>query len=394
MVGLAATGAQADDLGATTKFSGYGTLAGTVSNDSNAGFRNGWSQGKGAGSDLDLGVDSRFGVQSVTSFGQDVSVTAQLLAKRRRTDSSLNSNKDFDIGMEWLYAQYNVTPDLNVRLGRVVLPAYMISDSRNVGYAQPWLRAPLDVYTGQPLTNVDGVQLLWRHAIGPAIFTFQPSFGSSPYNISIGSSTTSAAVLDTTAKHVLGLNASLEWNDWLFRLGQVRGTSPLSLDLIGPQLGTSLPAANFDLKDRFTSAGMQYDNGKALFMAEITRRREGDMPAASSAYAGVAGAGLAATIWDMGVAGKPLAATTAWYVAGGWHFNQLLPVLAVGQYKDELLKVKYHSLDASLRYDLRTNVALKMQVSRYQANDSNAFLNPTTDAKRITVVAFGMDFVF
>lgn len=402
VVGLSAmVGAHADDNAITTKFSGYGTLAGTVSSDANAGFRAGWWQGKGAGSDLDLGVDSRLGLQGVTTFSPNLSATGQLLIERRRTDSAADSNKDFDIGVEWLYGQYNITSDLNVRLGRVVLPAFMISDSRNVGYAQPWLRAPLEVYAGMPLSNLDGVQLTWRENIGPAILTLQPSFGSSSNNISVGQGGQPLFVLAETSKHVMSLNASLEYGSWTARVGQVRGTSPLSMDILGPKFGTTLDPINYNMKDRFTTAGLQFDNGSALFMTEFARRRQNGLPGTPPAsYSTVTvPTPLSPTtpvsmIYAAQLAGKPLAASTAWYVAGGWHFSQFLPVLAIGQFKDDLTRTKYHSVDASLRYDVRSNVALKAQISSYDARDGNAFLNASTQSKHITVYAMGVDFVF
>ena len=52
MVGLAATGAHADDSGFSNKFSGYGTLAATTASKDDVGFRDGWTQGKGVGNNI------------------------------------------------------------------------------------------------------------------------------------------------------------------------------------------------------------------------------------------------------------------------------------------------------------------------------------------------------
>ena len=81
-------------------------------------------------------------------------------------------------------------------------------------------------------------------------------------------------------------------------------------------------------------------------------------------------------------------------MAGGWHFGNFLPMLALGQFKDDMLGTKYHSADLSLRYDLRTNVAIKAQLSHYRGNDANAFLNPNVTSKYVNVFALGVDFVF
>jgi hypothetical protein len=402
MVGLAATGAQADNSGFSNKFSGYGTLAATTASKDDVGFRSGWYQGKGVGSNIDLGVDSRLGLQDVMTFNPSFSATGQLLVERRRKDGSLNSNDDARVGIEWLYGQYNLTPNLNVRVGRMALPAFMISDARNVGYAQPWLRAPLDVYAGMPLRSLDGIQGLWRTNLGPTILTVQPSYGSSPWNVAVGEPPSllnpagGTIGLKGTSRHVVNLAVSLDWDSWTARIAQTRGNTALSTDFFGVA-SFGLPPVNYHLKDRFTALGLQYDDGKALFMTEMTRRREDDLPgSAPASYAFVPSplGGTLADLYASSIGGKPLAATTAFYVAGGWHFGNFLPMLALSQFKDDMTGTKYHSEDVSLRYDIRTNVAVKAQISHYQGHDANAFLNASATSKYVNVFALGVDFVF
>jgi hypothetical protein len=372
---LAAMGAQAHAAdGVQYKFSGYGTLAGTVTDQSDREFRSSMNQSKGVTDKLDLGADSRLGLQGVVDFGSGLTVVGQVLSQRHRVDGDVDSNRDFDIGLEWLFAQYSPTPNLDLRLGRVVLPAFMISDSRNVGYAQPWLRAPIDVYAQMPLSNLDGLQVNWRIPVGSAIITLQPSYGTAHSNISSG-----AAVIDADAKPVYSLNATLEWTDWLFRVGQMRGTTGIENLSLSP----FLPALNYDMKDKFSNLGVQYDNGTALVMAEFAQRRQNDVP----------------------LLGRPLAETDSWYVAGGWRFGKWLPLIAYSETKDKLTDVKTNATSVSVRYDIISNVALKAQVSRYKALDSRAFVNPAqvnpltgvADADyndRITVFSFGVEFVF
>lgn len=373
---LALLGSQAHSAdGIQYRFSGYGTLAGTVTDQSDREFRTSMNQSKGVTDKLDLGADSRLGLQGVVDFGSGFTVVGQALAQRRRYDGDVKSNRDFDIGLEWLFAQYSPTSNVDLRLGRVVLPAFMISDSRNVGYAQPWLRAPLDVYAHMPLSNLDGVQVNWRIPVGTAIITLQPSYGTAHSNISSGT-----VVIDADAKPAYSLNATLEWGDWLARVGQVRGTTGIENVSINP----FLPALNYDMKDKFTSAGVQYDNGTAVVMGEFAQRRQNDVP----------------------LLGRPLAESDSWYLAGGWRFGKWLPMLAYSQTKDKLTDVKTDATSVSLRYDLMTNVALKVQVSRYKALDSRAFVSAAQDNTllggskdadyndRVNVFSFGVDFVF
>ncbi len=66
---LTATSAHADD-GVNFKFSGYGTLAATFTDNDDLQFRSSINQSKGAGTGPDFGVDSRLGLQAVATFGR------------------------------------------------------------------------------------------------------------------------------------------------------------------------------------------------------------------------------------------------------------------------------------------------------------------------------------
>jgi hypothetical protein len=395
-------GAYADP---SVKVSGYGTVGVASANRDGLQLRSSLSQSQGADGKPDFGVDSRLGLQGVATINPEWSVTAQLLGERRRTDSSATSNDDFDVGFEWLFGQYAPTSNLSLRAGRVVLPAFMISDSRNVGYAQPWLRAPMEVYGGMPLTTLDGVQALWRIPVGPATITVQPSYGGSSYNL-----VASNLVIKSRATNVKSLNLMGEYGDWTVRYGLVIGTSKnLQLGLLNAIPGFSaLPPVEYDMKDRFTSLGLQYDDGTALFMAEWARRKQNNLPAAPALYNAIPiPGGGGATVGDIytygipgllpGFAGRPLAMNTSYYVGGGWHFGKWLPMLVYGHTKDDQnLSPTMHSITASVRYDLTNGVALKAQAGRVDARDGFSFANPDPDAsnRKVTVLGLAVDFVF
>lgn len=376
--GLLAFGVAHAADGPQFKFSGFGTLAGTMTDHNDVKFRSSMNQSVGAGSSFDLGVDSRFGLQGTVDFGQGLTLVGQVLGQRRRVDDSVNSNRDFDLGVEWLMAQYSVNSNLDLRLGRVVLPAFMISDSRNVTYSQPWLRAPLEVYGQMPLTTLDGVQALWRIPVGAAVISVQPSVGKAMPNVG-----TAGVIVKPDEDRVAALNVTFEYGDWLARIGQTRGRNVnVNLDL-GSAFGIpGLPALQYDMKDTFTNAGLQFDNGSALVMAEYATRRQNNVPD-SYPYFG----------------GHPLAKTDHWYVAGGWHVGKWLPMVAYGKSTD--LTVSPHTsttgIDLSVRYDLMPNVALKAQVSQYDSDDGAAMVSPTmapTPVHKVNVLSVGLDFVF
>lgn len=376
------------------KLSGYGTLAATRLDSNDYAFRSTMGQSEGAGRGIDLGVDSKLALQGVTQFGNGLSLTGQLLGQRHRVDGTAESNNDFEVGFEWLYAQYAVTSNLDARVGRVVLPAFMISDSRNVGYSQPWLRAPMVVYAGMPMTNVDGAQLTWRVPVGSAVVSVQPTYGQSSFNLQSGK-----FVLVDRTKWVGGLNLSVELGDWLLRAGQVRSRTP-EAD-IAP-MGAGTPGVSYDMRDKFTTLGLQYDNGSALFMAEWTKRKMNDMPVAGNPVWGfiqIGGGMTFADYYAAKLAGKPLSHADTFYVAGGWRFGSFLPMLAVGQVNDLKYKVKNREVSASIRYDVAPSMALKAQWTQFNARDAQAVVSAALEGsadynKKLNAVSVGLDFVF
>jgi hypothetical protein len=354
-LGLGAAAARAEDDGIKTTISGYGTVAGTFTNNDSYSFNADAQKFKGAGTRIDTGLDSRLGLQAVVKFAPEFSFTAQALASRL-------GDKDYDIHAEWAYGQYTPFTGVDIRLGRVVLPAFLISDSRNVGYAQPWLRAPVDVYGPFYISNMDGVQANWRVNAGPVTFTTQLSYGASTTLITAGA----LGELEVNARDLINVAFTAETGDWTARVAQTQ--------LKAPKL--PLPFGPHNLEDKFVSAGLQYDNGTALVLAEWARRTENDVVGQN----------------------KPLASTTAWYVAAGYRFAKLTPMVRYSVLKDNGGLITYFDkpvIGASLRYDVVRNVALKLQVDRYDASNFYSFVNPaTTPGTKVTVVSFGADFVF
>jgi hypothetical protein len=86
-------------------------------------------------------------------------------------------------------------------------------------------------------------------------------------------------------------------------------------------------------------------------------------------------------------------------VAGGWRFGKLTPLVsyAVEKLPDSLTNpvASYGTPSISLRYDVVTNLALKAQLSRAQADNGEYWSdrNPTS-SERVTVLSLGADFVF
>jgi hypothetical protein len=356
---LSMVGCAASADGITTSISGYGTVGGTFTSDGSNAYVHNSTEFSGASNSFDVGLDSRIGVQAVVSFDPQWSVTVQEEAK-------LRGNTAFDPGTEWLYAQYQPDSDVKLRLGRVVLPVFLVSDTIDVGYAVPWFHAPNDVYASEIFNYLDGGQALWQHTLGPLHLNVEISYGSND-------ATFSADGLSGTAdsKSTFNAAASISWRNLLVRYAETDLRTAFSVAL------TTTTRLTVDLHDRFHCVGLEYDDGKAVVMSEWAKRDENNLPGLN----------------------EPLTREIVWYVAAGWRFGKFTP-LVMRSTVDlgaalENPAVESSTWAASLRYDVVRNVDLKLQVTRPQAANGIYWVlaNPASD-KRVNVYSLGADFVF
>ena len=76
-------------------------------------------------SGLEFQTESRLGLQARYQAADKLSLTAQAIFR------GIN---DFEPTLEWLYASYEITPNLEVNAGRMRLPVYHFSDYMAVTY--------------------------------------------------------------------------------------------------------------------------------------------------------------------------------------------------------------------------------------------------------------------
>ena len=350
---FAAGSAARADNGISTTISGFGTVGGTFTGDSAYTYIHTVSEFKATNSQFDLGLDSRIGVQANFTYGTYLSVIVQEEAKRR-------GSENFSLGTEWAFLQYAPTPDVKLRLGRVVLATFLMSDSRDVGYAQPWFNAPNEIYGSEPFESLDGGQALWDASMGPIRLHLEGEYGTTSQKEQAAN-----VAFEISAKSAYNLAATLTYEDFLLRVAETAVSVPLTLPL-GPTT-----AVSYSVHDKFLSVGFQYDNGKAILLGEWHKRTENDVP----------------------LVNLPLAIDKAWYAAGGWRFGQLTPLLMYGKWDPGLSvlspPVATATWSASLRYDIVRNLALKVQFSRPQVLDGVYFATPNyASSKRVTSSAW------
>lgn len=122
-------------------FNGFGTLGVAHSNEGQADFVSGSLKPKGAGysDDWSLAVDSRIAGQITANFTPTLSAVVKGIVEQ-------NYDNSYSPRTEWANIKYQFTPDFDVRVGRTVLPIFLVSDYRKVGYVNPWVRPPVELY--------------------------------------------------------------------------------------------------------------------------------------------------------------------------------------------------------------------------------------------------------
>ena len=347
------------DNGISTTISGFGTIGGTYTGDAAYTYIHNPSEFKATNSQFDLGLDSRIGVQATFTYGTQLSVIVQEEAKRR-------GSENFSLGSEWAYLQYAPIGDVKLRLGRVALATFLMSDSRDVGYAQPWFRAPNEIYEADPFETLDGGQVLWQANMGQLELDLAGAYGTTSQTERSGVNTSTVS-----AKSAYNFAATVTYEDLLLRITESATSAPVTLPL-GP-----LTVVDYVVNDKFLSVGFQYDNGTAIVLSEWAKRTQNDAPLLT----------------------LPLLRSNQWYVAGGWRFGKLTPLLIYGTVNEgsSLLATAQSSAtcSASLRYDIVRNVALKTQFSNPQALNPSYWTAPNhASRERVTVISVGADFLF
>lgn len=290
--------------GPSIKVSGFGTGALTMTNTDDAEFGRA-NQVRGVKKDARTGVDSNLGLQADVAINSWLSLTGQGLVRKDAQD-------DYGAEATLAFAKARVNDEVSIRVGRVGAPVFMISEYRNVGYANTFVRPPQEMYSQVPFNNIDGVDATWQHGFGAISITAQLAAGRTKAPV--------AGDLEVEMKSLVALNLVAEYGPFTARFGRADGKltvtgspslSGLLTSLRAAGTGYRMPALNTladDLaadrkKSSFTSAGLGLDWNNIIGQTEYAKRK-------SDSY-----------IND----------TTSWYVMGGYRIGKFLPYYTHGK---------------------------------------------------------------
>jgi hypothetical protein len=373
--------------GPTFTTSGFGTAALTWTDTNDAEYIRP-NQLVGARKSPRTSVDSNFGIQTTVKFNDTVSATVQGLVRKNTTD-------DYSAEMPWAFVKFKVNDELNIRVGRIAIPIYMISDFRNVGYANTMLRPPAEVYRQVNGGSLEGVDAVWQSNFGDTTVTAQFGFGRSESKNAGGSNTLFHPV---TALHIIAENGP-----FTFRFGRADAKFDIRENVTVNGLIAALRGAGFgaiadqvpnkDIDGSFTSVGMMVDYNNFLVQTEYAVRKTGSR-----------------LVMD----------TTSWYAMFGYRMGKVTPYFYHGNISQQsirnftgmpttgpaaaltaganaAIKAALQSTNAvGVRWDFYKSAALKVQIDRVSPKDgAGAFVKAVPGFKGpVNVFAAAVDFVF
>ncbi len=392
---LVSLGAQAQQGGSDSafSFSGFATLGLVQTNTDDADYVIP-GQTRGANKSASGEVDSKLGLQVTGRLNPMFSATAQVLVKH-------GGEGNFKPKLEWAFGKAQLMPGLALRVGRMGGPFFAVSDFRDVGYANTWLRPPLDVYGQVPVSHFDGVDALYQTSLGSATLSAQLFAGSSKDKVE-----------RTTLKFkdMVGFNATAELDGGLtLRVGHV--VTKLTVESVSlnqlvatlravpvpgvPAIGDQFDPNNKDAS--FTGLGLAYDEGNFIANFEFTKRR-------TDTY---------------------VADTTGWYGTVGYRIGKFTPYLTLSELKRDSSNVS-NTIPAGLspqldglsrivndtvasqnpaqkttalgvRWDAMRNIAIKAQYDRIRPQGGpGLFVNNTAafGQRSVNVFSIAVDTVF
>jgi hypothetical protein len=330
--------------------SGFGTLGVVHSDYDLADFAATVAQPRGAGYSRSWSPtpDSDLGAQANVSFTDALSGVVQVVSRE-------NEDDNFKPEVEWANLKYDITPDLAVRIGRVLLPTYQRSEIQNVGYALPWVRIPVEItYTNTAIHN-DGIDVLFRVKTAAVTQNLEAQWGAAIEDLP-------GLAFNSDRAHVVMFGDTLQYGD-------------ASLHLVYERCDTQgFPSTRLQLED----VGVTYDPG-TWFVTEDANHTQ-------DPYFGE---------------------FFAWYLSGGVHVGRFAPYATYSSLRagaagsSELKELgDEHSVSIGVRWDFARNFDLKLQLDRVtldSVDDTASFANIQPSARigdKANVLSLALDFVF
>lgn len=356
-------------------------------------------------------LDSLIGAQLSTNLTETLALTVQGVF-RERYDQTLERS------IERAFIEWQATPQLSFHGGRLRIDFYMLADYRDAGFAYLWIRPPIEFYGAVLVNSVDGLDAVYKYPLEGGVLTMRAVAGQSERDVQ---TEVNGAINTLEFEDILGVSLSYESDLWRITTGAYRLTFGNDLNLV-ETLQTALrtpivqpvwPGAQ-DYADLVTmqgqdvgfySAGASYDNlwqlsGEVGYIASDWHA----LPDTLSAYFSVGRHIGEVTPYILLASVRPLqdsATITAPQNTPSPAANAQLAAIYDGLNSGlHLVRFKQNTISVGARWDVHTNVALKLQWDHSEVgaraaglwrNESGTTLSP---AATVNLVSASANWVF
>lgn len=371
----------------TVELSGFARFIGGYLDEKDASF-------KGYDDDFSLKPNSLFALQGVYTPIDEFSITAQAVAR---------SGDDTDSGIEWFYLTYRPIESIQIKAGKLRTPFFALSDVLDVGYAYPWITPPQQVYNAYLFETFEGLDVIYSYE--NALFESSIEFYTGRHD---GDIEVVGQQTDFSVRNLRGLIGKIQFDNIELRLARYGADIDLEE---GPLADIKSILRLFNFQQSVESLrtkgevdayqiSISYENLDYFARAELVDI-ETDLPLAPN--------------------------VKSYYLTGGYHFSEFTAHLtyAIGKNKPgkpaqdiplgvspvlDGLNFAYNNIFGAvnqdslkswtlgLRWDFRTKMALKAEVTRLKANaGEDGFFTVIDDAnfdRKANLYLVGLEWVF
>ncbi len=206
---------------------------------------------------------SKYGLQFLYEVNEDTEVLMQLIGKGK---------DDYEPITEWALLKYHMTDELSLKIGKIQLPFFLFSETKEVTYAQPWLRAPFNVYSGEgqsevnTISVIDGMDLTYVTDIFDDYNLLVQLVGGSKETVIDFTLAGRTSEVTCYYKNIYGLNLEFGSFSWTIKLTQIQG----HLDVSSVANNVTIFETD-DVLLNWTNAAFRYDEESLLILIEGTQ---------------------------------------------------------------------------------------------------------------------------
>jgi len=399
---------RADDL----TVSGFGTLGYSHEGQDRIGFMRNATQPVSTSTNGSFLSDSSLGLQLNYSPVPQFEAVAQIVARDKQ-------NMSFGNSVEWAFLAWHPNEAVDLRAGRMGLDIFLLSDYRNLGFAQPWVRPPTEFYGWIPFFSINGADAAYNFRSGDTRWRIKAQVGNSSSDIPLDSSN----AFRFKADNIRDITVQAERGPWQFKAGYsafTAGSQPANFTPVNNGLASiagnpfAPPAIRNEAANlnsgfwlqgadvRYGSVGVIYDDSTWLMQGEFAHISSDSrmLPTGNTGYATV-GRRFGMLMPYLSLASfKPnenaVVPVNNWSPLGA--NAAMLQNTAVAAYNN--FHIDQHTTTLGLRWDFDSRAALKVQWDRskigargyglWQVNN----LVDGNNSQKVDLLSISVDFVF